>query len=64
MATYYVLFDPSTRYFVRAGWFGGFTTSLNAAKHFTSEWSATKFRDNVQSGESLQMFIVKKICRQ
>ena len=63
MKTFYVLYDTFTRSIVRAGMWGGYTTSLNAAKHFTSEWSAEKFRDNIPHVE-LHMFIIKKICHQ
>lgn len=49
MTTFYVLYDVSTRSFVRAGRKLCLTYSLNAAKHFTSIWSANncrrKFRD-------------------
>ena len=64
MATFYVLYDTFSRLFVKAGREGGYTSSLNYAKHFTSEWSARNFRDNVQRREFLQMFIIKKIARQ
>lgn len=64
MKTFYVLYDAFTRSFVRAGRAGGYTTSLNAAKHFTSEWSAKNFRDDVRRVEFLHMFIIKKICHQ
>ena len=64
MNTFYVLYEPVTRSFVRAGRAGGFTTSLNAAKHFTSEWSAINFRDNVNRVKFLHMFFIKKIQHQ
>ena len=64
MKTFYVLYDPLTRSFVRAGNNGGYTTSLNAAKHFSSEWCAKNFRDNVRRVEFLHMFMIKKICHQ
>lgn len=61
MKTFYVLYDAFTRSFVRAGRNGGYTTSLNAAKHFTSEWSAEHFRVN---NCLLSNMIIKKICHQ
>lgn len=64
MKTFYVLYDTFTMSFVRAGRAGGYTTSLNAAKHFTSGWSAKNFRDDVRRVESLHMFIIKKISHQ
>lgn len=63
MVTFYVLYDAFTRSFVKAGRMGGYTSSLNQAKHFTSEWSAKNFRDDVKRVEFLHMFIVKKIQR-
>ena len=62
MVTFFVLFDPFTRTFVRAGHRGGYTSNLSAAKHFTSEWSAQKFRENTD-GNSLSAFTIKKILR-
>lgn len=64
MATFYVLYDAFSRSFVKAGRDGGYTSSLNYAKHFTSEWSARNFRDDVRRHEFLHMFIIKKIARQ
>lgn len=61
MATFYVLYDSFSRMFVRAGYFGGWTYSLNSAKHFTSEWSAKKFIEN--EGD-LCALTIKKIVRQ
>lgn len=61
MATFYVLYDEFTRTFVRAGWAGGHTLSLNDAKHFTSKWSAENFR---AKGYLLSHMIVKKIVLQ
>ena len=61
MKTFYVLYDAFTRSFVRAGRSGGYTTSLNAAKHFTSEWSAERYRVN---NCLLSKMNIKKICHQ
>ena len=61
MATFYVIFDPIGRAFVRKGSGYTFTHSLNFAKHFTSEWSANNFRANMQDADGL---ILKKIVRQ
>lgn len=61
MATFYVLYDESTRALVRKGRNGGFTYSLNAAKHFTSHWSAEHFRIN---NCLLANIIIKKIVLQ
>ena len=62
MVTYYVLFDPFSRLFVRAGHRGGYTSNISAAKHFTSEWSAQNFLKNAD-GDTLSAFTVKKIER-
>lgn len=62
MVTFFVLFDPFTRTFVRAGRRGGYTSNLSAAKHFTSKWSAYNFLVNAD-GESLSAFIIKQIQR-
>lgn len=64
MATFYVLYDEFTRSFVRAGKRGGYAYSLNAAKHFTSIWSARRFRDASTRVEFLHMFTIKKIVLQ
>lgn len=64
MATFYVLYDEFTRSFVRAGRQGGYTYSLNAAKHFTSVWSAWNFRESASRAEFLHMFKIKKIVLQ
>lgn len=61
MATFFVLYDPSTRSFVRSGTGNFRTYSLNYAKHFTSEWSANNCRAKYDEMECL---IVKKICIQ
>lgn len=61
MATFYVLYDEFDRTFVRAGRGDFRTYSLNAAKHFTSEWSANRFKS---SGNNLECMTVKKIVRE
>ena len=61
MTTFYVLYDGFTRSFVRAGREGGFTYSLNAAKHFTSIWSAANF---AKKSRFLECLTVKKIVLQ
>lgn len=43
MITNYVIFDRSTRLFVREGSRLRFTYALNNAKHLTSEWNAQNF---------------------
>lgn len=62
MKTFYVLYNAFSRSFVRAGREGGYTTSLNYAKHFTSMWSAETFmkRNELQS----DFYFIKKICHQ
>lgn len=60
MCTYFVLYSPEGRVFAQSGRGGGFTISLNYAKHFTSEWSANKYKGN--HPEMMNM-IVKKIQR-
>lgn len=59
MVTFFVIYDPFSRTFVRQGRAGFYTYSMNAAKHFTSEWSARKYieREDVPS-----CYTVKKIC--
>lgn len=64
MTTFYVLYDEFTRSFVSAGRKGGYTYSLSAAKHFTSEWSARRFRDHERRVEDLHMYAIKKIVLQ
>lgn len=61
MTTFYVLFDEFSRSFVRAGRQGGYTYSLNNAKHFTSDWSAEHYRIN---NCLLAKMIIKKIVIQ
>lgn len=60
MATFFVLYDEFSRTFVRAGRGDFRTYSLNAAKHFTSEWSANNFR---AKSDEMQSLTVKKIVR-
>lgn len=64
MTTFYVLYDPLTRSFVRAGRQGGYAYSLNAAKRFTSMWKASCFRDDASRVEFLHMYMIKKIVLQ
>lgn len=64
MATFYVLYDAFSRSFVKAGHDGGYTSSLNYAKHFTSLWSAENFKKDARRADTLQNFIIKKITRQ
>ena len=61
MTTFYVLYDAFTRTFVRAGRDAGLTSSLNAAKHFTSVWSASNCR---KRWRDLECMTVKKIVLQ
>ena len=61
MTTFFVLFDEFTRSFVRAGKNGGLSCSLNAAKHFTSIWSANNYRSRCHD---LGCFTVKRIVLQ
>ena len=58
MTTFYVLYDVFTQTFVRAGRDAGLTNSLNAAKHFTSIWSANNCR---KRWRELECMTVKKI---
>lgn len=60
MATFFVLYDPRTREFAKAGRNTSITYSMNLAKHFTTEWSAKTFRSN---HDLFSCFIVKKIQR-
>lgn len=60
MATFFVLYDEFARTFVRAGKGNFRTYSINNAKHFTSEWSALKFK--LRSDE-LECLTIKKIVR-
>lgn len=61
MITFYVLYDAFSRQFVASGKGCRMTYNLNAAKHFTSEWSANNFRS---SNNNLECLTVKKIVRQ
>ena len=61
MITHFVLYDPCTRMFVRAGRGERLTISLNYAKHFSSKWSANRFRNNMTDGSA---FIIKRIEHQ
>lgn len=60
MATFFVIYDPIGRAFVRKGYERLFTNSLNFAKHFTTQWSADNWRKSFADGERM---IVKKIAR-
>lgn len=60
MTTFYILYDPTEGTFIRAGRYCMRTFSLNAAKHFTSEWSAKQFCDRNDCGDHM---IIKKIQR-
>lgn len=60
MITFYLLFNPIKKEFAKSGHGGGITYSINLAKHFTSEWSATRYR---AANDYLSEFIVKKIQR-
>lgn len=61
MTTFYVLYDEFNRSFVRAGRETCLTHSLNAAKHFTSIWSAHNCRKKFRE---LGCFKVKKVVVQ
>lgn len=60
MTTFYVLYDEFTRTFVRAGKSNLRTYSLNAAKHFSSVWSANRFKYRC---DDLECLTVKKVQR-
>ena len=60
MTTYFVLYDPFNRDFAKAGHYPSVCHSLNGAKHFTSEWSAKKYR---VANDMFSSYIVKKIQR-
>lgn len=46
--------------FVRQGHGGGWTNSLNAAKHFTSKWSAEQYLSKMNA-DDVAAIIVKRI---
>lgn len=60
MVTNYILYDTFSRMFVASGSHLRYTFSLNYAKHFASEWAATKFKE--RHGE-LECFIIRKVVR-
>ena len=60
MITFFVLYDEFSRQFIAAGKGCCWTFSINAAKHFTSEWSANNFKTN---NHNLECLTVKKIQR-
>ena len=60
MVTYFVLYDPFTKEFAKAGRIPAITYSINLAKHFTSEWSAKAYRAN---NDLFCSCVVKKIQR-
>lgn len=61
MVTYFVLYDTITRMFVRQGNRAGWCTSMNNAKHFTSQWNAENYlRRCVDEHAGI---VVKKIVR-
>lgn len=60
MVTYYVLFDPCTKEFAKAGHYPAITYSINLAKHFTSEWGANKYK---AAHDLFCACVVKKIQR-
>lgn len=61
MKTFYVLFDKTSRLYVRAGKTDGYTYILSNAKHFTSVWSAKR---HARSISMYANFEVIKICHQ
>lgn len=62
MVTYFVIYDPFSRMFVRQGNRAGWCTSLNNAKHCTSEWSANAILNKVDPCREMGI-VVKKIVR-
>lgn len=60
MVTHFVLFDSFSRMFVRRGHGGGWTNSLNLAKHFTSKWSAEQYLSKMNA-DDVAAIIVKRI---
>lgn len=61
MATFFVIYDPINRLFVRAGNGIRFTYAINYAKHFTSRWSADCF---LQKMPDSLMYEIKTIAHQ
>ena len=61
MCTFYVLYDEQSRFFVRQGNGRCLTYTLNNAKHFTSEWSATNFRNKMSDPTP---WVIKKVQHQ
>lgn len=61
MTTFYVLWSPSFQMYARAGRGTGIITSLNYAKHFTSQWSAANYKRNSNLFEDC---VIKKIVLQ
>lgn len=62
MVTYFVIYDPFSRMFVRSGKYLGWSNTLNTAKHFTSKWSADNFMRKSFTDE-ISSLIIKKIQR-
>lgn len=62
MVTYFVLYDPFSRLFVKQGSRAGWCSSINCAKHFTSQWNAEAHLRRL-NGDELGGFVIKKIVR-
>lgn len=59
MCTFFVLYDPFWRLFIAAGRSVRTTTSINYAKHFTSEWSANNFRKHTGEPEAYRIIKIQ-----
>lgn len=59
MRTYYVIYDPMSKLFVREGRELRFTYNLNNAKHLTSEWNAKNIINRYPN--DLEGAIVRKV---
>lgn len=51
MISYYVIYSPATREFVSRGRYSRPAINVNAAKHFTSKWSAENWLKNMREPE-------------
>lgn len=55
MYTLFVIFSPACRMFVRQGKGCRFTYNVNAAKHFSTEWSAKNFLGKMDDPETYKI---------
>ena len=60
MVTFYIIVSVLGNEMVATGRHAAYTYNINAAKHFTSEWSAENWRKKLPAPD---MYMTKKIQR-